>query len=169
MSENLLQLQGAAKSYGARFLFENATFSVNSGEHIGVIGPNGAGKTTMFKILAGQEEMDQGQLIRARKLSLGYLSQHDKWEPEETGNSFLERTTQIPIWELKQKGRELLVTEEILGKKILSLSGGYRMRIKLMGLLGAAPNLMMLDEPTNYLDLETMLVLEEFLANSKSA
>ncbi|MGZ3713608.1 MAG: ABC-F family ATP-binding cassette domain-containing protein, partial [Bdellovibrionota bacterium] len=169
MSENLLQLQGAAKSYGSRFLFENATFSVNAGEHIGVIGPNGAGKTTMFKILAGQEEMDHGQLIRAKKLSMGYLSQHDKWEPEETGNSFLERVTEIPIWELKAKGRELLVTEELLERKIVSLSGGYRMRIKLLGLLGTDPNLMLLDEPTNYLDLETTLLLERFLQGYEGA
>ncbi|MGE3263041.1 MAG: ATP-binding cassette domain-containing protein [Bacteriovoracia bacterium] len=169
MSENLLQLQSAAKSYGSRFLFENATFSVNSGEHIGVIGPNGAGKTTMFKILAQQEEMDHGQLIRSKKLSLGYLSQHDKWEPEETGNSFLERVTQIPIWELKARGRELQVTEELLDRQIVSLSGGYRMRIKLMGLLGSAPNLMLLDEPTNYLDLETTLLLERFLQGYEGA
>jgi ATP-binding cassette subfamily F protein 3 len=169
MSENLLQLQDAAKSYGPRFLFENATFSVNSGEHIGVIGPNGAGKTTMFKILAGQEEMDHGQLIKSKRLSMGYLSQHDKWEPEETGNSFLERVTQIPIWELKQRGRELLVTEELLEKKIVSLSGGYRMRIKLLGLLGTDPNLMLLDEPTNYLDLETTLLLERFLQGYEGA
>ncbi|PMU12738.1 ABC transporter ATP-binding protein, partial [Pseudomonas sp. FW305-122] len=87
-------------------------------------------------------------------------SQHDRWETGETGNSFLGRVTRIPIWELKSKGRPLQIDEALLAKPILSLSGGYRMRIKLLGLLGQDPNLMLLDEPTNYLDLETTLVLE---------
>ncbi|MGZ3672119.1 MAG: ATP-binding cassette domain-containing protein, partial [Bdellovibrionota bacterium] len=93
MSENLLQLQGGAKSFGSRFLFEDATFAVNEGEHVGVIGPNGAGKTTLFRILTGEDQLDHGQIIRSRQLSLGYLSQHDHWEAEETGNSFLERVS----------------------------------------------------------------------------
>lgn len=169
MSENLLQLRDAAKSYGSRLIFSDATFSVNAGEHIGVIGPNGAGKSTMFRILTGEEAMDSGQLVRSRKLQLGYLSQHDTWNPGETGNAYLERTTQIPIWELKSQARGLQMTEELLDKPVLSLSGGYRMRIKLMGLLGQAPNLMLLDEPTNYLDLETTLLLERFLQGYEGA
>lgn len=163
MSENLLQLQDGSKSFGSRLLFDRAAFSINTGEHVGVIGPNGAGKSTLFRILTGEESMDTGQLVKSRKLSLGYLSQHDHWEPGETGNSYLEKVSKIPIWDLKSQGRPLQITEEILDKPILSLSGGYRMRIKLMGLLGQAPNLMLLDEPTNYLDLETTLVLERFL------
>ncbi|RYZ98329.1 MAG: ABC-F family ATP-binding cassette domain-containing protein, partial [Proteobacteria bacterium] len=163
MAENLLQLHDGSKSFGPRLLFSKAGFSINAGEHVGVIGPNGAGKSTLFRILTGEDHLDTGSLTKARKLSLGYLSQHDHWEPEETGNSYLERVTQIPIWELKSQGRVLQVTEELLDKKVMSLSGGYRMRIKLMGLLGQAPNLMLLDEPTNYLDLETTLLLEQFL------
>jgi ATP-binding cassette subfamily F protein 3 len=163
MSDNLLQLQGGAKGYGSRNLFRDATFAVNQGEHVGVIGPNGAGKTTLFKILNADEELDEGQLIRSRGLRLGYLSQHDQWNEGETGNSFLERVSRMPVWDLKNLGRTLQVSEETLAKPVLSLSGGYRMRIKLLGLLGAEPNLMLLDEPTNYLDLETTLLLERFL------
>ncbi|HEY8280675.1 MAG TPA: ATP-binding cassette domain-containing protein [Bdellovibrionota bacterium] len=163
MSENLLQLLEGGKSFGSRNLFEEASFSVNEGEHVGVIGPNGAGKTTLFRILAGEDELDSGRIVRSRQLSLGYLSQHDRWNPEETGNSFLERTSTMPVWDLKTLGRSLQLSEPILSRNILSLSGGYRMRIKLLGLLGQEPNLMLLDEPTNYLDLETTLVLERFL------
>ena len=163
MAENLFQLQDGAKSFGPRLLFSKATFSINSDEHVGVIGPNGAGKSTLFKILTGEEELDSGQITRSRKLSVGYLSQHDHWEADETGNSYLERVATLPIWELKSQGRILELTEEVLAKPVLSLSGGYRMRIKLLGLLGQEPNLMLLDEPTNYLDLETTLVLERFL------
>jgi ATP-binding cassette subfamily F protein 3 len=169
MSENLLQLQSGMKSYGPKVLFDDASFSLNAGEHVGVIGPNGAGKTTLFKILAGEDSLDSGKLVRSRQLSLGYLSQHDQWLPDETGNSYLERVTQIPIWDLKVRGRVLQLNESVLEEKILSLSGGYRMRIKLLGLLGQEPNLMLLDEPTNYLDLETTLVVEEFLQNYNGA
>jgi len=169
MSDNLLQLQNGAKSFGPRYLFQDATFSVNEGEHLGVIGPNGAGKSTLFHILTGKEKLDSGQIIRSRSLSLGYLSQHDEWLPEETGNSFLERVCRMPIWEVKTIGRQLLVNEALLEKQILSLSGGYRMRIKLLGLLGQEPNLMLLDEPTNYLDLETTLLLERFLQGYQGA
>ena len=163
MSENLLQLQAGTKSFGSRLIFDQAGFSVNAGEHVGVIGPNGAGKTTLFKILAGDDELDSGSLVKARKLSLGYLSQHDQWDAEETGNHYLERVTRIPLWDLKSFGRTLQLTEEVLDRRVLALSGGYRMRIKLLGLLGQEPNLMLLDEPTNYLDLETTLLLERFL------
>jgi ATP-binding cassette subfamily F protein 3 len=168
-NENLLQLQNGTKSYGARNLFNEASFSVNEEDHIGVIGPNGAGKSTLFKILIGEEGLDNGLIVKSRQLSVGYLSQYDVWGPTETGNEFLERTSQIPIWELKTSGRLLQVTEEILAKPIVSLSGGYRMRIKLLSLLGQSPNLMLLDEPTNYLDLETTLLLEKFLQSFSGA
>jgi ATP-binding cassette, subfamily F, member 3 len=160
---NLLQLNGGAKAFAGHALFEDAVFSVNESEHVGVIGPNGAGKTTLFKILIGQEELDSGQIIRSQSLRLGYLSQHDTWGSEETGNSYLERVSRLPLWQVKSMGRTLQVSEEVFARPIVSLSGGYRMRIKLIGLLGTDPNLMLLDEPTNYLDLETTLLLERFL------
>jgi ATP-binding cassette subfamily F protein 3 len=169
MGDNLLQLLSGAKSFGSRFLFRDATFAVNEGEHVGVIGPNGAGKTTLFRILHGDDELDSGEIICSRQLRLGYLSQHDQWLPEESGNSYLERVSRIPVWDLKNLGRELQLTETILERTILSLSGGYRMRIKLLGLIGQEPNLMLLDEPTNYLDLETTLLLERFLQGYSGA
>ena len=169
MADNLIQLLEGSKSYGSKQLFNKATFSINSNEHVGVIGPNGAGKTTLFRILTGQEQLDSGQIVRSRKLSIGYLSQHDHWQPNETGNDYLVRTAKLPLWELKSQGRILQLTEDVLAKPVLSLSGGYRMRIKLLGLIGQEPNLMLLDEPTNYLDLETTLVLENFLQSYEGA
>ncbi len=166
---NLLQIHAARKSFGARNLFEDVHFSINENEHVGVIGPNGAGKTTLFKILIGEESLDEGQLIRSRELRLGYLSQHDSWEPGETANTFLERVSRLPLWQIKSKGRELQLGDEIFDVPIKSLSGGYRMRIKLLALIGQDPNLMLLDEPTNYLDLETTLILENFLQSYEGA
>jgi ATP-binding cassette subfamily F protein 3 len=167
--KNLFQMNDGHKAYGPQRLFDLATFAINEGEHVGVIGPNGAGKSTLFKILIGQEELDSGVMIRSQELRVGYLSQHDEWEPEETGNSYLEKICRIPSWMAKAQGRDLQVSEEILELPILSLSGGYRMRIKMLGLLGMDPNLMLLDEPTNYLDLETTLLLERFLQNYEGA
>lgn len=166
---SLLQVHQGSKAYGLQVLFDRATFAINEGEHVGVIGPNGAGKSTLFRILIGQEELDSGQVIRSQKLRVGYLSQHDNWLPDETGNTYLDRICTIPVWEAKAKGRQLRVSEEVFAKPILSLSGGYRMRIKLIGLLGGDPNLMLLDEPTNYLDLETTLLLERFLQDYEGA
>src|SRR6185437_1151064 len=97
--ENLIQLQQGSKSFGARTLFDRASFSVNENEHVGVIGPNGAGKTTLFKILIGEEALDSGQIIRSRQLRLGYLSQHDDWKAGETMEDFISRGIQMPIWE----------------------------------------------------------------------
>lgn len=168
-SQNLLQIQNGYKAYSAQVLFDGATFSVNSGEHVGVIGPNGAGKSTLFKILIEEERLDDGEVIRSQSLRLGYLSQHDNWASGETGDDYLARVCKIPVWEAKAAGRDLQISDDIYAKPIMSLSGGYRMRIKLVGLLGMDPNLMLLDEPTNYLDLETTLLLERFLQNYEGA
>ena len=160
---NLIQLQGASKSFGSKTLFEDATFSINTGEHVGVIGPNGAGKTTLFKILAQELDVDEGEVVRSKGLRLGYLRQHDTWDTESSLEDFLSEGVSLPIWELKKLGLDLGLKDEQFYEPLKNLSGGYRMRAKLLHLLGQQPNLMMLDEPTNYLDLETTLVLERFL------
>jgi ATP-binding cassette subfamily F protein 3 len=161
--ENLIQLQKGSKGFGSKTLFDAASFAVNENEHVGVIGPNGAGKTTLFKILTGEETLDSGSLVRSRKLRLGYLSQHDQWTPGETVESYVERGASMPIWEMKALGAGLGLDDSHYASAVDSLSGGYRMRAKLLRLIGSQPNLMLLDEPTNYLDLETLLVLEKFL------
>lgn len=166
---NLIQLFQGSKAYGAKELFIKASFALNAGEHVGVIGPNGAGKTTLFKILTDQEHLDAGELIQAKKLRMGYLAQHDQWNPEETVSDFLSQSSQMPIWELKALGQDLGLNEEIYDQPIESLSGGFRMRCKLLRLLGEEPDLLLLDEPTNYLDLESLLALERFLQDYKGA
>jgi ATP-binding cassette subfamily F protein 3 len=176
VSSTLLQLQNARKSFGVRNLFAGASFSVNENEHIGVIGPNGAGKTTLFKTLIGEEALDEGEVIRSRALRLGYLAQHDRFAPSLTIEDFLTMpvegeglAVEMPIWDLKSLGRGLGLREEDFARPLLSFSGGYRMRAKLLRLLGTKPNLMLLDEPTNYLDLETLLVLERFMQDFEGA
>lgn len=166
----LIQLQNGYKSFGKKDLFTGASFAVNSDEHIGVIGPNGAGKTTLFKILTGQEELDSGDVIRANSLRLGYLAQYDNWKDGQTVSEYLSQDEiSLPLWKLKTLSVSLGISPEMFERPIQDLSGGYRMRCKLLYLIGQEPNLMLLDEPTNYLDLETTLVLEKFLQSYEGA
>ncbi|MDG0815226.1 ribosomal protection-like ABC-F family protein [Bdellovibrio svalbardensis] len=169
MGITLLQVQGGHKGFGSRVLFEDATFAINEGEHVGVIGPNGAGKTTMFKILVDQEHLDQGLVTKSQQLRLGYLEQESDWNVDEKVEEYLAKNCIKPLWELKQFGLKLGLTEQHFQSHLKQLSGGYRMRVKLLFLIGQEPNLLLLDEPTNFLDLETLLVLESFLQEFKGA
>lgn len=169
MGITLLQLQSGFKSFGSKVLFEDATFAVNEGEHVGVIGPNGAGKSTLFKILVDQEELNEGIVTKSQQLRLGYLEQESDWNVDEKVEDYLDKNCIKPLWELKQFGLKLGLTEGHFQSHLKQLSGGYRMRVKLLYLIGQEPNLLLLDEPTNFLDLETLLVLESFLQEYKGA
>jgi ATP-binding cassette subfamily F protein 3 len=160
---NLLQLQNAHKAYGSRVLFNQETFAINAGEHVGVIGPNGAGKTTLFRTLVGEEELDSGEIVRSKALRLGYLAQEDDWNLDETGEEFLAANCTLPLWQLKELGLGLGLKPKHFSEPLKNLSGGYRMRFQLLFLIGREPNLMLLDEPTNFLDLESLMALEKFL------
>ena len=166
---NLLQLQKANKSFGTKVLFQEAGFSVNEGEHVGVIGPNGAGKSTLFKVLVGEQLLDSGQMIKSQQLRIGYLEQESEWNLSQTTEEFLNENCSKKIWELKIIGESLGLTETHFKTPLHQLSGGYRMRMKLVYLIGLEPNLMLLDEPTNFLDLESILALENFLQNYEGA
>lgn len=166
---NLLQLNRGVKQFGLKTLFNEAQFAINAGDHVGVIGPNGAGKTTLFKILVGQEELDSGELVKAKNLKIGYLEQEAHEPLNLSAENFLETSCIKPLWQLKKLGNELGLTEEHFQKSFHELSGGYRMRMKLLALIGNEPNLMLLDEPTNFLDLESILALEKFLQSYEGA
>lgn len=166
---NLLQIQKISKSFGGRTLISEASLSVNEDEHIGVIGPNGAGKTTLFKMIAGVESFDSGEIIKKQGLRIGYLEQESDWNLTEPAVDFLQRSCLKPIWDLKQIGLSLGLTERHFEEPLKNLSGGYRMRMKLLYLIGLEPDLMLLDEPTNFLDLESILALENFLQEYKGS
>lgn len=169
MGITLLQLQSGHKAFGSKVLFDEATFAINEGEHVGVIGPNGAGKSTLFKILVDQEHLDEGIVTKSQQLRLGYLEQEADWNVDQKVEEYLEKNCLKPLWELKQFGLKLGLTEAHFQSHLKQLSGGYRMRVKLLFLIGQEPNLLLLDEPTNFLDLETLLVLENFLQEFKGA
>ncbi|MCE3010765.1 MAG: ATP-binding cassette domain-containing protein [Proteobacteria bacterium] len=160
---NLLQILNAEKTMGSRLLFEKVSFGLNKGEHVGVIGPNGAGKTTLFKVLACETELDSGEYIRSSQLKIGYLKQESDWDLDQKAEDFVMEKSLIPMWEMKQTARDLGLLEKHFTLTLKELSGGYRMRMQLLKLLTQQPNCLMLDEPTNFLDLETVLSLEKFL------
>lgn len=166
---NLLQVQKISKSYGGRNILSDASLAVNEDEHIGIIGPNGAGKTTLFKMIAGIESYDSGVIIKKQGLRIGYLEQESDWNLIDSAEVYLENNCIKPIWDLKQIGNSLGLTQDHFDKPLSLLSGGYRMRMKLLYLIGQEPDLMLLDEPTNFLDLESILALEAFLQEYKGS
>lgn len=160
-----LQVKDLYKTYGAQIIFDGATASFSSEQKIGIIGRNGAGKSTLCRILTGQEEMEGGEVCKSADLRLSYLEQQDPFQPDETVIDFLMRYTQKAEWECAKMARRFQIRHEMLERKIKELSGGYQTRIKLAAMLLPEPNFLILDEPTNYLDLNTLILLENFLLN----
>ncbi len=159
----LLQLQDAHKRYGDKVLLDGADLTINDDAKYGLIGRNGAGKSTMARVLLGEEELEAGEVIRSRKLRLGYLRQHDPFLPGETVEQFLMRDSGQPDWRCGAVAAQFELKGPLLEQEIRELSGGWQTRVKLTALLLHDPNLLLLDEPTNFLDLRTQLLLEEFL------
>ena len=161
--KQLLQLSGIHKAYGARVILDEATVSVCEDQKIGVIGRNGAGKSTLCKIITGHEEADAGTIEKSADFKLAYLEQQDPYKLDETVIGFLERYTGQEEWRCGEVAARFQLKNELLQAAIGSLPGGYRTRVKLASMLLSDPNFLILDEPTNYLDLKTLILLEEFL------
>jgi len=159
----LLQLQDAYKRYGEQELLDGARCALDDEQNVGLIGRNGAGKSTVCQILLGEEELDAGEVIRSRKLRLGYLRQHDPFLDGETVLGFLERDSGQPEWRCGEIAWQFQLPDAMLDQLVRELSGGWQTRVKLAALLLHDPNLLILDEPTNFLDLRTQMLLEEFL------
>jgi len=159
----LLQVNNLSKSYSGQTVFSGLTFTVSSKQKIGVIGRNGAGKSTLFKILTAEETADAGQIMLGSETRIGYLKQEEIFEPTETTLDYLRRTSGRADWTIKKLAAKFQLNENELNNPAHNLSGGWRMRLKLTGMLLTEPNLFLLDEPTNYLDLNTLLLLENYL------
>lgn len=169
MPTTLLSVQGINKTFGPRTLLEGVSFNVAEGEHIGFIGRNGAGKSTLLKIITGQETADKGSVEYMPQMRMGYLEQHEDFLPDDTVRSYLIRKSGKEEWECDRMAGRFDLKKERLDTRVLTLSGGFRMRVKLSAMLLEDPNLLLLDEPTNYLDLPTQLLFEEFLRNFRGA
>ena len=171
---NLITTEHLTHSYTERKLFDDASFSLNEQEKVGIIGINGTGKSTLLKILAGKEEPDEGTVIMGRNLRIGYLPQNPVF-PE----SFDALTAALPLasdisgdpMDYEADAKSMLTKLGItkLSQNITELSGGQRKRIALVRTLLTPSDILILDEPTNHLDSAMAEWLESFLKNTKSA
>lgn len=165
----LMQIRGAHKSYGEQVLLDGAEATLSDDVKVGFIGRNGAGKSTLLRVLLGDEELDSGEVIRHPNLQIGYLRQHDPFLPGESAHDFLIRDSGQPEWKCGEVAGQFELKGQYLDGPISKLSGGWQTRVKLAALLLHEPNLLMLDEPTNFLDLRTQILLEHFLRNFQKA
>ncbi len=150
-------------------LLDDANVSLTDNVKVGFVGRNGAGKSTLLRVLLGEEELDKGEVIRSSQLRIGYLQQHDTFLPEESALDFLMRDSDQPDWKCGEVAGEFELKGAYLHGPISSLSGGWQTRVKLASLLLKEPNLLVLDEPTNFLDIRTQILLEHFLRNFDKA
>lgn len=175
MSERLgdmvIEAKNISKAYGDRVLIDNLSFKIPKGAIVGIIGPNGAGKTTLFRMITGQEKPDSGEIIIGETVDLGYVDQsRDELDANKT--IWEEISDGLDIIEL---GKKQMPSRAYVGqfnfkgtdqqKKIGQLSGGERNRVHLAKMLKKGANVILLDEPTNDLDVDTLRSLEEGIMN----
>lgn len=165
----LLQIRGAAKSYGEQILLDDAEAVITDEVKVGFVGRNGAGKSTLLRVLLDEEELEKGEVIRHSSLKVGYLRQHDPFEPGESALDFMMRDSGQPDWRCGEVAGEFELKGSYLNGPVSELSGGWQTRVKLASLLLHEPNLLLLDEPTNFLDVRTQILLEHFLRNFNKA
>jgi sulfate-transporting ATPase len=171
LGEVVIQADGVAKSFGERVLFENLNFNLPRGGIVGVIGPNGAGKTTLFKLITGQETADGGSFKVGETVALSYVDQsRDALNDKKSVFDEIAGGDEI----IKMGGREFNARAYVgrfnfggqdQQKLVGTLSGGERNRVHLAKMLRSGGNVILLDEPTNDLDVNTLRALEEALLN----
>ncbi len=203
----MIRLDNISKQNGQQLLFIEASAALLKGEKVGLVGPNGAGKTTIFRMIAGREQPDEGQVSTDRGISIGYFSQDvgemsgrsavaevmdgagavsgvaaelkalearmadpDADDFEQVLERFGEvqaRFEELGGYALESRARETLAglsfSQEMMDGDVGALSGGWKMRVALARILLMRPDVMLLDEPSNHLDLESLIWLEAFL------
>ncbi len=159
-----IDVQNLSKSFGAHVLFENISFSISEGQHIGLIAKNGTGKSTLLSILSGKEGYDSGNIIFKRDLKVGILEQNPFFDPKESvlDACFNHHGEAEKVLRAKQILTQLKIKD--LNQPMGELSGGQQKRIALANVLITEPDLLILDEPTNHLDLEMIVWLEGYLS-----
>ncbi len=163
MTRTFINVADVHKHYGSTAILDGATVAIQDDHRIGIIGRNGAGKSTLCRIILGEEQVDGGKVSMHADLRLSYLEQKDPFRDDETVLDYLMRYSGCPDWRCGQIAGRFLLKNEMLSSFVRSLSGGFQTRVRLCAMLLKEPNFLILDEPTNYLDLRTLLLLERFL------
>ena len=169
LGDLVIEAEGLRKGYGDRLLIDDLSFKLPPGGIVGVIGPNGAGKTTLFRMITGQEEPDSGSLRLGDSVKLGYVDQsRDSLKADSTvWEEISEGQAEIVLGKRKVQSRAYVGSFNFRGadqqKKVGQLSGGERNRVHLAKMLKSGANVILLDEPTNDLDVDTLRALEEGL------
>jgi ATPase subunit of ABC transporter with duplicated ATPase domains len=210
----MVRLESISKQNGTQLLFIEASASLMKGEKVGLVGPNGAGKTTLFRMIAGQDVPDEGQVAINRGMTIGYFDQDvgemsghgavaevmngagpvsdvaaelkaleaAMADPERADemDAIIERYGEVQGrfeeldgYALEGRAREVLdglsFSQDMMDSDVGKLSGGWKMRVALARILLMQPDAMLLDEPSNHLDLESLIWLEQFLKNYDGA
>lgn len=177
LGRTTVELLGVTKSYGEKLLFSDFTYIFLKNDRIGFIGENGSGKTTLMKMIMSQVSPDSGEITIGQTVKIGYYAQEISDEPE---NSLAYMDPAIRVIDYIRNTAEYVTTKDgsisasqMLEKFMFSpnaqysliknLSGGERRRLNLLRVLMEAPNVLILDEPTNDLDIQTLTILEDFL------
>jgi ATP-binding cassette ChvD family protein len=167
----VIEAKGLGKSFGERVLMEDVNFSLPPGGIIGIIGPNGAGKTTLFKMIIGTEKPDEGEIRVGDSVKLAYVEQSRETLPDDVSvwQAISDGDDEMNLGVIKVNSRSFVSRFGFTGpdqqKKVGVLSGGERNRVHLARMLKSGANVILLDEPTNDLDVNTMRSLEEALEN----
>jgi len=171
LGDKVIEAHGVSKAYDDKLLFENLDFSLPPGGIVGVIGPNGAGKTTLFRLITEQEQADAGEFKVGTTVKLGYVDQsRDSLQADKTiFDEISNGQDVIQLGKREMNARAYVSRFNFSGsdqqKRVGQLSGGERNRVHLAKMLKSGANVILLDEPTNDLDVNTMRALEEALEN----
>jgi ATP-binding cassette subfamily F protein 3 len=155
-----------SKSYGAQELFKDASFRLNAGERVGLVGRNGSGKTTLFRLIAGEEEPDSGVISIPKGYSVGYVLQEPDFVEDTTlkeGCRGLAEADKDRHWKVEKILAGLGFNESDMAKHPSELSGGFQVRLNLAKVLVREVDLLLLDEPSNYLDITSIRWLTKYL------
>ena len=169
LGDVVIEAEHLSKAFGDRLLIDDLSFKLPPGGIVGVIGPNGAGKTTLFRMITGQEQPDGGTFRIGDTVKLGYVDQsRDSLRADKTVfEEISDGQDEIDLGRRKMASRAYVWLFNFKGsdqqKKVGQLSGGERNRVHLAKMLKSGANLLMLDEPTNDLDVDTLRALEEGL------
>ncbi len=171
LGDLVIEAENVGKAFGDRLLGEGMSFSLPPGGIVGVIGPNGAGKTTLFRMVTGEETPDSGTIRVGETVKLAYVEQsRDALAPEKTiWEAITDGLETVTLGDRQVNSRAYVARFNFAGtdqqKRVGMLSGGERNRVHLARILKAEANVILLDEPTNDLDVNTMRALEDALEN----